>query len=132
MAYRKLPVKILGLGWLGLVSDKPETRHFYAAVLGLSLAEATPAYAYFSIDEHVYLEILASDTRLAARQRSRSPALGFLVEDLDRAVLELQAAGVHLKSAIEAWLSDGESHRWIYFEDPEGHTLLLLERQRRL
>jgi hypothetical protein len=58
------------------------------------------------------------------------PALGFLVEDLDSAVQELRAADVNLKSEIEEWRSDEEIHRWIYLEDPEGHTLLLLERHR--
>jgi catechol 2,3-dioxygenase-like lactoylglutathione lyase family enzyme len=121
-------MKILGVGWLGLVSDKPETRRFYASVLGLDLAEEVPAYAYFTISETTHLEILAPATRLAKRQHPGAPALGFLVEDLDGAVQELNAAGVSLTSGIEEWRSDREIHRWIYFEDPEGHTLLLLER----
>jgi catechol 2,3-dioxygenase-like lactoylglutathione lyase family enzyme len=123
-------MKVLSIGWLGLVSDKPETRQFYAKVLGLKLTEDKPAYAYFTIGETTHLEILSSDTRLAGRQRQGVPALGFLVEDLDSAVQELRAADVNLKSEIEEWRSDEEIHRWTYLEDPEGHTLLLLERYR--
>lgn len=123
-------MKVLGIGWLGLVSDQPETRQFYAKVLGLNLIEDKPAYAYFTIGEATHLEILSSDTRLATRQRQGVPALGFLVEDLDSAVQELRSADVNLKSEIEEWRSDEEIHRWIYLEDPEGHTLLLLERHR--
>jgi catechol 2,3-dioxygenase-like lactoylglutathione lyase family enzyme len=123
-------MKILGIGWLGLVGDHPETRRFYATVLGLSLTDDKPAYAYFTISETAHLEILSPGTRLATRQRKGSPSVGFLVEDLDSAVQELKAAGVKLKSEIEEWHSDDEFHRWVYFEDPEGHTLLLLERHR--
>ena len=56
--------------------------------------------------------------------------MGLLVEDLDSAVLELKAAGANLTGEIEEWGSDNERHRWIYFEDPDGHTLLLMHKQR--
>jgi len=115
---------------LGLVSDRPERRRFYADVLGLNLVEDTPAYAYYAIDVTTNLEILARDTRLARRQDGRCPVVGLLVEDLDSAVRELKAAGANLKSEIEEWRSDNERHRWIYFEDPDGHTLLLMHKQR--
>ena len=123
-------MKVLGIGWIGLVSDQPSTRRFYAKVLGLNVAEDEPTYGYFTLSETTHLEILASDTRLAARQRVGAPALGFLVEDLDAAVQEVKAAGVNLTSEIEEWRSDNEVHRWVYLEDPEGHTLLLMERRR--
>ena len=123
-------MKVSGIGWLGLVSDRPETRRFYAKVLGLNLVEDTPAYAYYAIDETTNLEILARDTRLARIQDGCCPAVGLLVEDLDSAVRELKAAGANLKGEIEEWRSDNERHRWIYFEDPDGHTLLLMHKQR--
>jgi hypothetical protein len=87
-------VKVLGIGWLGLVSDKPRTRQFYAKVLGLGLTNDEPTYSYFTINAITHLEILASDTHLAMRQRKGSPALGFLVEDPDSAVQELRVAAV--------------------------------------
>ena len=124
-------MKILGIGWLGLVSDRPETRQFYAKVLGLNLIEEKPTYSYYTINETAHLEILSTRTRLANRQREGVPAIGFLVDDLDNAVQELTAAGVELRSGIEEWHSDNERHRWIYLEDPEGHTLLLLERHKK-
>lgn len=132
VAYRELPVKVLGVGWLGLMSDKPETRQFYAEVLGLNLTEDQPTYSYFIINETTHLEVLSPDTHLTLRQHKGSPTLGFLVEDLESAVRELRVAGVSLKSEIEEWRSDNEIHRWIYFEDPEGHTLVLLERYHNL
>jgi catechol 2,3-dioxygenase-like lactoylglutathione lyase family enzyme len=123
-------MKVLGIGWLGLVGGRPETREFYANVLGLNLVEDKPAYAYFTINQATHLEILAPDTPLALRQNKGTPVPGFLVADLDSAIQELKAAGVSLKSEIEEWRSDDEIHRWLYVEDPEGHLLLLLERRR--
>src|SRR5213594_2018356 len=130
VAHRELPMKVSGIGWLGLVSDRAETRRFYAEVLGLDLVEDTQDYAYYSIDDTTNLEILASNTPLAGRQDRRCLAVGLLVEDLDSAVQELKAAGANLKGEIEEWESDNERHRWIYFEDPDGHTLLLVHKQR--
>jgi len=123
-------MKVSGIGWLGLVSDRAETRRFYAEVLGLDLVEDTQDYAYYSIDDTTNLEILASNTPLAGRQDRRCLAVGLLVEDLDSAVQELKAAGTNLKGEIEEWESDNERHRWIYFEDPDGHTLLLMHKRR--
>lgn len=124
-------MKILGIGWLGLVSDHPETRQFYAKLLGLNLIEEKPTHSYYTINETAHLEILSASSRLANRQREGVPAIGFLVDDLDNAVQELTAAGVEFKSGIEEWQSDNERHRWIYLEDPECHTLVLLERHQK-
>lgn len=124
-------MKILGIGWLGLISDQQEMRQFYAKVLGLNLIDEDPTYAYYTVNQTAHLEILSPRSRLANRQREGAPAIGFLVDDLDNAAQELTAAGVKLKSEIEEWYSDDERHRWVYFEDPEGHTLLLLERHRK-
>jgi catechol 2,3-dioxygenase-like lactoylglutathione lyase family enzyme len=121
-------VKVLGLAWIGLVSDRPEMRRFYAEALGLKLLEAEAGFAYFQVDETARLEILASHTGTAARQRADAPALGFLVDDLDGAVHQLQQAGVAFTSEIKEWRSGDVMHRWIYLQDPDRNVLLLLER----
>ena len=123
-------MNILGVGWIGLVSDRPQTRRFYKQVLGLRLIEQKPAYAYYTINAATHLEVLSTASRLAGRQRADAPAIGFRVDHLDNAVQELGVAGVELRSGIEEWRSDNEQHRWVCFDDPEGHTLLLLERRR--
>ena len=124
-------MKILGIGWLGLVSDRPETRQFYAKVLELKLIAEEPTYAYYIVNETTHLEILSTRSRLANRHRESALAIGFLVDDLDSAIQQLIAAGAKVRGEIEEWRSDEERHRWIYFEDPEGHTLLLLERHQK-
>ena len=123
-------MNILDIGWVGLVGDRPETRRFYARLLGLRLIEEKPAYAYYAINTVTHLEVLSTGSHLASRQRAGAPAIGFRVDHLDSAVQELEVAGVELRSGIEERRSDDERHRWVYFEDPEGHTLLLLERHR--
>ena len=62
-------MNILGVGWIGLVSDRPQTRRFYEQALGLRLIEEKPAYAYYTINAATHLEVLSTASRLASRQR---------------------------------------------------------------
>jgi catechol 2,3-dioxygenase-like lactoylglutathione lyase family enzyme len=122
-------MKILGIAWIGLVSDHPEIRTFYKRLFDLKAKEETPNYMYFIINEMTHLEILPTKSKMATRQKAGVPAIGFLVDDLNEAVKELEEFSVSKKSGIEEWKSETSVHRWIYFSDPEGHTLLLLERR---
>lgn len=122
-------MNIQGIAWLGLVSDDPALRDFYTNVLGLPLLEDTANYAYYAVGEMTRLEILASRSTTAARQRLDAPAVGFLVDDLDQALTELRAAGIMLQGDVYEWRSGPVVHRWLYFNDPVGNILLLLERR---
>jgi catechol-2,3-dioxygenase len=121
-------MKILGIAWLGFVSDNPDMRRFYGEVLGLPLDEETEEMAYYRINETSHLEILSTDSATANNQKTEAPAVAFLVADLDAAATKLQAAGTRASSEIREWSSPEETHRWLYFEDPEGNILLLMER----
>jgi catechol 2,3-dioxygenase-like lactoylglutathione lyase family enzyme len=121
-------MNIIGIAWIGLVSDEAAMRAFYAQVLRLPLLDETAHYAYYAVDAVTRLEILASASRTAAQQRADAPAIGFLVSDLDQGVAELQAAGVTVRLPVQEWRSGENVHRWVYFTDPAGNVLLLLER----
>lgn len=121
-------MKIKGIAWIGLVSDNPDMRRFYSDVLGIRLSEETQDMDYYQLNGDTHLEIVASDTATAASQRADAPAIAFLVEDLESAVKELKAAGAAKLTEIREWSSEEETHRWAYFEDPGGNTLLLMER----
>jgi|GEM_PF-2648293 len=121
-------MNVLGVAWIGLVSDREAMRHFYSELLGLKLLEAEVGFAYYQVDEKTRLEILASHTRTATQQRADAPAIGFLVDDLESAVQHLRQANVSFMSEIQEWRSGEVIHRWIYLKDPENNVLLLLER----
>ncbi len=128
MAHRELPIGIRGVAWLGLVGHAADTRSFYSEVLELPLVEESTQYAYFRVAEQTYLELFAPTAPEARRLGATDPAIGFLVERFEPAVARLKAAGARITSDIEEWSSSSEVHRWIYFDDPEGRVLLLLER----
>jgi catechol 2,3-dioxygenase-like lactoylglutathione lyase family enzyme len=121
-------MNIKGIAWLGIVSDDPSLRTFYTKLLQLNLLDETDKYAYYAVDAVTRLEILASASDTAKLQRSDAPSIGFLVDDLDRSVHELEDAGVRLLTSIKEWRSGEIVHRWIYFADPAENVLLLLER----
>lgn len=122
-------MKVLGVAWIGLVSDQPAMRQFYVETLGLKLLEANVDFAYYQVDETTRLEILASHTRTAAQQQATAPAIGFLVDDLPTAIQHLQQGAVRFTSEVQEWQSGEVLHRWIYLKDPEDNVLLLLERR---
>lgn len=121
-------MNIKGIAWLGIVSDDPAVRDFYTHVLQLKLLDETDEYAYYAVDAVTRLEILASTSGTAKLQRSDAPAIGFLVDNLDLALRELERAGIALRTPVEEWRSGEIVHRWFYFADPAGTVLLLLER----
>ncbi|MCW5875382.1 MAG: VOC family protein [Anaerolineales bacterium] len=121
-------MKIKGIAWIGIVSDDSAVRDFYTHTLQLKLLDEAQDYVYYAVDEVARLEILASASRTAAQQRPDAPAIGFLVDDLDESVAELSAQGVQLLTDIKEWRSGEILHRWVYFADPGGNILLLLER----
>lgn len=121
-------MNIKGVAWLGIVSDDPAVRDFYTSILQLKLLDETDTYAYYAVDAITRLEILASASSTAKLQRSDAPAIGILVDDIESSVQELESAGVRMLTAIKEWRSGEIVHRWIYFADPAGNILLLLER----
>lgn len=128
VAHWELSVNIKGIAWLGIVSDDPAVRDFYTHTLQLNLLDETEKYAYYAVDPIIRLEILASTSNTAKLQRLDAPAIGFLVDDLDQSVEQLQDKGVRLLTEVKEWRSGEIIHRWIYFADPVGNVLLLLER----
>lgn len=121
-------MNIIGIAWIGMVSDDPAMRHFYQHILGLKLLDESDTYAYYQIDPIARLEILARLSKTAQLQHHHAPAIGFLVENIEQSVQELKNAHIALLSDIQEWRSGEIWHRWVYFADPAGNTLLLLER----
>jgi catechol 2,3-dioxygenase-like lactoylglutathione lyase family enzyme len=108
------------------VSDLDAAELFYSGVLGLSLEDARP----FALVAHVggtQLRITAVEVVRAAPYT----VLGWRVDDIEGAVVELVAKGVRLnrypgmaQDGRGIWTSpDGARVAW--FNDPDGNTLSL-------
>jgi predicted enzyme related to lactoylglutathione lyase len=121
-------MRVLGVGWVGIISDRAETHRFYREVLGLQLLEEDSDFAYYRVSDEARLEILAPGSPQADRIRWEV-MVGFLVEDLPVAVKQLETSGHPPEGPIVGWPADSPVHRWAHFVDPDGRRFLLLERK---
>lgn len=129
LAHRLLPMStdVIGPGLVGIVSDAPAVRAFYRDAIGLPPGSESGECAYFAAGETGLIEILSSQSSTAANQGDDAPAVGLLVVDLDSFLRQLDLSSVgHLR--VFERRDDAEVHRWVYFEDPCGTVLLVVER----
>jgi catechol 2,3-dioxygenase-like lactoylglutathione lyase family enzyme len=137
------------------IRDLDRSIAFYQGVLGLELHVAPNApvegphvahalgveppaalrVALFRVgDDGTQIELLQylsppSDTSRAPAQNNIGAAhVAFAVDDVRATVAELEAKGVTFVSNVNV-LDDGAlaGWRWVYFKDPDGHTLEFVE-----
>ena len=100
---------------------REEMTTFAREVLGLTPAHVDGIEAdLFDLPDGSSFAV-ASTNGMGATDRS----LGFLVTDLDQAVLELRAAG----SEVDAAVSGNARERYVHFRAPDGQLYELVERR---
>ena len=120
-------IKYQGLVWAGIyVKDLAACISFYQDVLGLPFLGQGEDWAHFDSGAGTLLELFTGGT---ATQEPKQPhrqsiVLGLRVDDLDRAVTELQQKGVKF-SPEESGEFAGT--RWAHFSDNEGNRLEVKE-----
>ena len=120
-------MKYLGLIWAGVnVENLAVSVAFYQSTLGLRLLGQGPDWAHFDAGAGTLLELFTGGTASSAPKRpdQQSIVLGLRVDDLDGAVAELKAKGVHFKPEESG---EFEGTRWAHFTDPEGNRLEVKE-----
>ena len=116
-----------GLIWAGTyVEDLEACISFYQRVLGLPLLGQGEDWAHFDSGAGTLLELFTGGKR---RQEPKQPdqqsiVLGLRVNDLDRAVAELQQRGV---SFLPEGAGEFAGTRWAHFSDIEGNQLEIKE-----
>lgn len=114
-------------------SDYAASKHFYCDILGFTLlaevyrAERDSWKADLALNDQYTLELFSFPAPAARPSRPEACGLrhlAFSVDDLDRAVTALQAAGV----VCEPVRVDPYTHsRFTFFNDPDGLPLELYE-----
>ena len=120
-------IKYQGLVWAGIyVKDLAACISFYRDVLGLPLLGQGEDWAHFDAGAGTLLELFTGGTATQERKQphQQSIVLGLRVDDLDRAVTELQQKGVKF-SPEESGEFAGT--RWAHFSDNEGNRLEVKE-----
>jgi glyoxylase I family protein len=115
-------MKVTALHWLGTRTDEHDaTAAFFGDVLGLPVEHAEQGFTVFRVADGATVEVFGSASELNAHLTH--PVAGFLVEDLDGAARELEAAG----AAIVLPRQEGDGKAWLHFRAPDGHVYELTE-----
>jgi catechol 2,3-dioxygenase-like lactoylglutathione lyase family enzyme len=113
-------MRILGITFAGTATaSRPQMSTFVETVLGVSRTQLDGVEAdLFALPDGSTFAV-ASPGGMGSTDRT----LGFLVDDLDRAVAELRNAGIR----TDADVSQNESQRYVHFRAPDGNLYELVE-----
>jgi catechol 2,3-dioxygenase-like lactoylglutathione lyase family enzyme len=112
-------VEVLGLVFAGSATDRrPEMARFVTDVLGLAPAPTGGVSAdMFALPDGAFFAV-AGPREMGETSRT----IGFLVADLEAAVVDLRAVGVAVDEPAA-----NDRHRYVHFRAPDGKLYELVE-----
>ena len=118
-------MRVLGYTWAGVrTSDLKSAASFFSDVLGLSVGHEGKGLVQFEMPSGQLFEVFGPENRYYSLHAC--PVLGFQVEDLRQARMELEARGV----AFETDVLGNEVEAWTYFRGPDGYLYELWQTTR--
>jgi catechol 2,3-dioxygenase-like lactoylglutathione lyase family enzyme len=115
---REMEVK--GLSWLGVrTAHNQEMIDFFRSVLGLRLESKESGFIVFRLPNRDVIEVIAPDDS-AHTFFTTAPVVGFLVDDVEAAMKEMEAAGVEFFDDEVQRADDGNA--WAHFRAPDGNV----------
>lgn len=109
-------MNVLGIAWLGTRTSKFEAMlHLYRNVMGMTLTHQEPGFLVLDLPNGDKVELFGEES--AYNPEFTHPVAGFLVDDIESARAELEAAGVEFFAPIER-TEDG--YAWSHFRAPDG------------
>lgn len=111
-------MKVRGVVWAGVRTARyEETVRFFREVLGVPLVEVPSGFAWSKMADSSQLEIFPE--RDPDHQHfTTGPVPEFLVDDVEDARAELEAAGVELLGPVGGTAKEG----WLHFRAPDGNV----------
>ncbi|MBW3619006.1 MAG: VOC family protein [Actinobacteria bacterium] len=109
---------VTGLTWLGTRTEHyAATVALFRDVMSLEVRELTDSFAWFQLPNGDQVEVFgAGDPDHTFF--TTGPVIGFQVNDLDQARIELEAAGVEFIGPIHGT----PGGRWSHFHGPDGNV----------
>lgn len=109
-------MNVKGIVWLGTRTSKFESMlNLYRDVMGMTLTHQEPGFAVLDLPNGDKVELFGEES--AYNQDFTHPVAGFLVDDIEAARAELEAAGIEFLGPIER-VEDG--YAWSHFRAPDG------------
>ncbi len=110
-------MQIKRLSWLGIRTDRfEEMTSFLEHALGLRREIAEPGRAMFRLPIGDPVDVFDADDE-RYRHFTTGPVVGFLVDDVEAARAELEAAGAELIGTVQR----GNGFVWAHFRAPDGN-----------
>ena len=107
---------VKGIVWLGTRTSKlQEMLHLYQNVMGMQLTHQEPGFVVMDLPNGDKVELFGDESTYNAD--FTHPVAGFLVDDIDTARAEMEAAGIEFFGPIER-TEDG--YAWSHFRAPDG------------
>jgi catechol 2,3-dioxygenase-like lactoylglutathione lyase family enzyme len=119
-------MQVKGISWVGVRTDSyRDMREFFAGILGLPAVHEAPDFTVFQLPNGDKVEIFGPSGPQPPAQFARDDLVtSFLVQDIDKAVEELRAAGAEI---IGTRGDGGNGYRWQHFRAPDGKVFELVE-----
>ena len=121
-------IRVRRLAWLGTRTENfDETTTFFRDVLGIPMVYEEPGFAMLQLPEgdRDFVEVFAHD-HPGASFYSTGPVVGLLVDDVDQARAELDAAGVEILGPT-TWLESMDGYGWFYVRAPDGNVYAIMQ-----
>lgn len=113
-------MEVKGLSWLGVrTAHNQEMIDFFRSVLGLRLESKESGFIVFRLPNRDVIEVIAPDDS-AHTFFTTAPVVGFLVDDVEAAMKEMEAAGVEFFDDEVQRADDGNA--WAHFRAPDGNV----------
>lgn len=111
-------MKPKALSWLGTRTDEFEaTSRFFGETMGLETVLQEPDFAVYRLPSGDTVEVFGPGSKYNS-YFDTGPVAGFLVEDVDEARADLEAAGVEFIGPVQR-SDDGGS--WSHLRGPDGY-----------
>ena len=109
-------MNVKGIAWLGTRTSQFDAMlNFYQNVMGMKLTRQEPGMAVIDLPNGDKVELFGEDS--SYNKEFTHPVASFLVDNIDAARAEMEAAGIEFTGPIER-MEDG--YAWSHFRAPDG------------
>lgn len=114
-------MKVRSLVWLGIQTDGFDAMAgFMEAILGMPPSQPSPGFAFWTLPSGDLVEVFAGGTKPPF---GSAPVVGFLVDDLVGARVELAAAGAEI---LGGYGPNEDGYESVHFRAPDGNIYELV------
>ena len=119
------------LAWLGTRTERfDETTAFFRDVLGIPVRYEEPGFAMLQLPDadRDFVEVFAPNAP-GGELYTAGPVVGLLVDDVEEARAELEAAGFEVLDETR-WLESMDGYGWFHVRGPDGNVYAIMQDSR--